>query len=63
MIVATKEAGGSSIVYQKNYEDGRLQLFNFDPDIRERHTFWGLVFGFGFMWLNVYGVSQTQIQR
>ena len=63
MIVATIESGGVMAVYRKSFEDNRIQFFNFDLDIRERHTFWGTCFGFGFVWLNVFGVSQTQIQR
>jgi len=63
MILATVEAGGMRAVFDKNYEDGRIQFFNMDFDPRERHTFWGTTIGNGVMWLSVFGVSQTQVQR
>merc|ERR1712179_875813 len=63
IIVATSKVGGFMAVYEKNSQENRIQIFNFDLDMRERHTFWGTCFGFGFVWLNVFGVSQTQIQR
>ena len=63
IILATAEAGGVSAVLDINYQDGRIQLFNFALDPRERHTLWGIIFGQTFMWLNFFGVSQTQVQR
>ena len=50
-------------VLDKNYQDGRIQFFNMEFDPRERHTFWGTTLGSGVMWLSVFGVSQTQVQR
>jgi len=63
IILATAEAGGAGEVWDINYQDGRIQLFNFAMDPRERHTSWGIIFGYSFLWLSVYGVSQTQVQR
>ena len=63
LLVSTIKVGGFFEVFDRNYRDGRIQLFNFDPDVRERHTVWGTVFGVGLMWLSINGVSQTQIQR
>ena len=56
-------ANGFQEVFDKNYRDGRIQLFNVDFDMRERHTLWGTTLGCGVMWMTVFGVSQTQIQR
>lgn len=63
LILATVNAGGMSAVFDKNYQDGRIQFFNMELDPRERHTFWGTTIGNGVMWLSVFGVSQTQVQR
>ena len=63
LVVGTLKAGGFHEVFDKNYQDGRIQLFNLDPDVRERHTLWGTTLGCGLMWLSIFGVSQTQIQR
>ena len=45
------------------YESGRVELFNFNPDPRRRHTVWGLVIGGFFTWISIYGINQTQVQR
>merc|ERR1719228_1624697 len=57
------DAGGSSEVFKRNYEAERIELFNFDPDPRQRHTVWSLVIGGFFTWVSVYGINQTQVQR
>ena len=63
LLVGTLKAGGFAKVFDKNYLDGRIQIFNFDTDLRERHTLWGTTLGCGVMWMTIHGVSQTQIQR
>ena len=62
-ILATANAGGVSAVFDSNYQAGRIQFFNMEFDPRERHTFWGTTVGNAVMWLSVFGVSQTQVQR
>merc|ERR1719228_1016978 len=57
------DAGGASEVFDKNYQSGRVELFNFEPDMRRRHTVWSLIIGGFFTWLSVYGINQTQVQR
>merc|ERR1719402_590238 len=57
------DAGGASTVFDVNYQSGRVELFNFDPDPRQRHTVWSLVIGSFFTWVSVYGINQTQVQR
>lgn len=57
------DAGGSSRVFDVNYQSGRIELFNFDPDPRQRHTVWSLVIGGFFTWVSIYGINQTQVQR
>merc|ERR1719209_1568534 len=55
--------GGATEVFDRNYQSGRIELFNFEPDMRRRHTVWGLVIGGFFTWISVYGINQTQVQR
>jgi len=57
------DAGGASRVFDVNYQSGRVELFNFDPDPRQRHTVWSLVIGGFFTWVSIYGINQTQVQR
>jgi len=57
------DAGGASTVFDINYQSGRVELFNFDPDPRQRHTVWSLIIGGFFTWVSVYGINQTQVQR
>ncbi|XP_040568294.1 sodium-coupled monocarboxylate transporter 1 [Lepeophtheirus salmonis] len=57
------DAGGSYAVFDKNYKSNRIELFNFDLDMRKRHTVFGLIIGGYFTWLTIYGVNQTQVQR
>eukprot|EP00397_Hematodinium_sp_SG-2012_P024036 GEMP01025020.1.p1 GENE.GEMP01025020.1~~GEMP01025020.1.p1 ORF type:complete len:665 (+),score=111.96 GEMP01025020.1:154-2148(+) len=54
---------GSAEVLKRNVEADRLQFFNLDADLRERHTLWGLSIGSCFVCLALHGVSQTQVQR
>ena len=63
LVLATTKAGGVMEVFDTNYQDGRIQIFTSHPDPRERHTFWGMIFGNSFIWLSIFGVSQTQVQR
>uniref|UniRef100_A0A3Q1FCC3 Solute carrier family 5 member 8, like n=1 Tax=Acanthochromis polyacanthus TaxID=80966 RepID=A0A3Q1FCC3_9TELE len=42
-----------------------LDLFHhsFDPDPLRRHTFWTIVVGGSIMWLSIYSINQSQVQR
>jgi len=57
------DAGGSSVVFDKNYQSNRVELFNFEPDMRRRHTVWSMIIGGFFTWISIYGINQTQVQR
>eukprot|EP00397_Hematodinium_sp_SG-2012_P028406 GEMP01029905.1.p1 GENE.GEMP01029905.1~~GEMP01029905.1.p1 ORF type:complete len:665 (+),score=92.54 GEMP01029905.1:86-2080(+) len=54
---------GSSNILKRNVLADRVEFFNFDFDMRERHTFWGASIGNCFVGLTSYGANQTQIQR
>ena len=55
--------GGSETVFKLSFESKRIELFNFDPSILVRHTFWSQVVGGYFTWMTIYGINQTMIQR
>ena len=55
--------GGSETVFKLSYESKRIELFNFDPSILVRHTFWSQVVGGYFTWMTIYGINQTMVQR
>lgn len=61
--ISTSKVGGASMVFDRNYQDGRIQLFNLALDPRERNTLWSTSFGGFMLFLSVYGVNQSQIQR
>ena len=63
IIKGNNDAGGANVVFDRNYQSGRIELFNFNPDMRQRHTVWALVIGGYFTWISVYGINQTQVQR
>jgi len=63
ILKGNSDAGGFSKVFDRNYQSGRIELFNFNPDMRERHTVWAMIIGGYFTWISVYGINQTQVQR
>merc|ERR1719481_1606112 len=63
IIKGNNDVGGASVVFDRNYQSGRVELFNFNPDLRKRHTVWGLIIGGFFTWISIYGINQTQVQR
>ena len=50
-------------MFKLSYESKRIELFNLDPSILMRHTFWSQLIGGYFAWMTMYGVSQTMVQR
>ena len=63
LVMGVQSVGGVQSVFERNYKDGRVELFNLDPDIRQRHTFWGTIIGMFFLWVALYGTNQAQVQR
>lgn len=55
--------GGLTKVWEDAQEGGRLHAFDFDPDPLRRHTFWTVVVGGSIMWLSIYSINQSQVQR
>uniref|UniRef100_A0A3B4BXE9 Solute carrier family 5 member 8 n=1 Tax=Pygocentrus nattereri TaxID=42514 RepID=A0A3B4BXE9_PYGNA len=55
--------GGLGKIWEDNYKTGRLNTFDFDPDPLRRHTFWTIVVGGSLMWVSIYSINQSQVQR
>ncbi|XP_048730498.1 sodium-coupled monocarboxylate transporter 1-like [Ostrea edulis] len=57
------KVGGLGEMWNINYEGGRINFFNFDPDPHIRQSFWSLTIGIYFVWLYPYTVDQQMVQR
>ncbi|KAM8914928.1 sodium-coupled monocarboxylate transporter 1 isoform 2-T2 [Spinachia spinachia] len=55
--------GGLTKIWEDAGRGGRLETFDFDPDPLKRHTFWTIVVGGSVMWVSIYGINQSQVQR
>ncbi|XP_014875141.1 sodium-coupled monocarboxylate transporter 1 [Poecilia latipinna] len=55
--------GGLSTIWDDAAKGGRLVAFDFDPDPLKRHTFWNIVIGGSIMWVSIYSINQSQVQR
>ncbi|KAK0136615.1 Sodium-coupled monocarboxylate transporter 1 [Merluccius polli] len=55
--------GGMGRIWQDAADGGRLEAFDFDPDPLKRHTFWTIVVGGSMIWISIYGINQSQVQR
>ncbi|KAI5628484.1 sodium-coupled monocarboxylate transporter 1 [Silurus asotus] len=55
--------GGLGRIWMDNYNGGRLDTFSFDPDPLRRHSFWTIVVGGSLMWVSMYAINQSQVQR
>ncbi|XP_040059071.2 sodium-coupled monocarboxylate transporter 1 [Gasterosteus aculeatus] len=55
--------GGLTKIWEDAGRGGRLDAFDFDPDPRRRHTFWTIVVGGSVMWVSIYSINQSQVQR
>nr|XP_028602320.1 sodium-coupled monocarboxylate transporter 1-like [Podarcis muralis] len=54
---------GIEPILNDSYHGGRLNLWDFNPDPLQRHTFWTIIVGGTFTWLGIYGINQSQVQR
>ncbi|XP_059048017.1 sodium-coupled monocarboxylate transporter 1-like isoform X1 [Achroia grisella] len=62
-IKGTIDVGGIDVVWQRNWDSGRIELPNWDPSPLARHTIWNLVVGGLIYWLQANAVNQTMVQR
>ncbi|XP_051893664.1 sodium/iodide cotransporter [Pristis pectinata] len=63
IIRGTYLVGGAGKVLENAYNGSRINFGDFDPDPRRRYTFWTFILGGTVMWLSMYGVNQSQVQR
>ncbi|RXM98394.1 Sodium/iodide cotransporter [Acipenser ruthenus] len=63
VIRGTVLVGGPSAVLEIASNGSRINLGDFSFDLRRRYTFWTFVFGGTMVWLSMYGVNQSQVQR
>ncbi|GAB6020723.1 hypothetical protein CHUAL_003387 [Chamberlinius hualienensis] len=63
IITGTIAAGGISVVWNRNWESGRLNIFNFDFDPKIRHTFWSATIGTFIDTMAIVTSSQVMIMR
>jgi len=54
VIIGDLAVGGSEEVFRLSYESKRIEMFNFDPSILVRHTFWSQAVGGYFTWCQFY---------
>lgn len=57
------DLGGFGEAWRICEENGRIDFVHFETDPRIRHSFWSVVVGGTFLWLGIYAVSQSQVQR
>ena len=50
-------------IWRINQEEHRLDIWDFSFDIRQKHTFWTILFAGQMVWLSLYATSQAQVQR
>ncbi|XP_071351662.1 sodium-coupled monocarboxylate transporter 1 [Trachinotus anak] len=55
--------GGLTKIWEDASQGGRLKAFDFDPDPLKRHTFWTIIIGGSVMWVSIYSINQSQVQR
>ncbi|XP_066490585.1 sodium-coupled monocarboxylate transporter 1-like [Tiliqua scincoides] len=55
--------GGLGRILDDARHGERLDVWDFNPNPLQRHTFWSIVIGGSFTWLGVYAVNQSQVQR
>ncbi|XP_058481429.1 sodium-coupled monocarboxylate transporter 1 [Solea solea] len=55
--------GGILPIISDSEKGGRLNVWDFDTNPLRRHTFWTITIGGTFVWISIYGINQSQVQR
>lgn len=63
VIVGILKVGGLSEVWERADQGGRLEIFNMNPSLTERTTFWNVMLGEGVYFLNNLSTSAGSVQR
>nr|CAH7751225.1 unnamed protein product [Callosobruchus chinensis] len=58
-----KFLGGRDIIWSESFNTGRLDLFDLDPNLTVRHSFWSVVIGGTFYWMTMFCSNQASIQK
>ncbi|VEN50359.1 unnamed protein product [Callosobruchus maculatus] len=58
-----KFLGGRGIIWSESFNTGRLELFDLDPNLTVRHSFWSVVIGGTFYWMTMFCSNQASIQK
>ena len=61
-VYGSERVGGPAKVFDINYQAGRVEMFNWDLDPRQKHTSWGIFFGQIAIWTSVYGTNQAGVK-
>ncbi|XP_063227310.1 sodium-coupled monocarboxylate transporter 1-like [Bacillus rossius redtenbacheri] len=63
IVIGLIDVGGFSVVWERNKQGGRLELFNMDPSLLARNTFWTVTLGSTFGSLSSLCVNQGMVQK
>ncbi|PSN35895.1 hypothetical protein C0J52_18975 [Blattella germanica] len=63
IILGVMNVGGMGTVWNKSVEGGRLNMFDMNPSPLVRATFWNVIIGNIFSWMNYCAVNQGMVQK
>uniref|UniRef100_A0A672F727 Solute carrier family 5 member 8 n=1 Tax=Salarias fasciatus TaxID=181472 RepID=A0A672F727_SALFA len=63
IIGSVRLQGGLASIVSDSRDGGRLVFQDFDLNPLRRHTFWTITVGGSFLWISIYGINQSQVQR
>ncbi|KAG8236434.1 hypothetical protein J437_LFUL016939 [Ladona fulva] len=63
LVVMIKGSMEADSILDPSLETGRIEVFNMDPDITIRHTFWSVFVGGTIFWTAMYTSNQSSVQR
>ncbi|CAG9823599.1 unnamed protein product [Phaedon cochleariae] len=63
LFLGDKYVGGTGIIWSQSYKTDRLEIFNFNPDMTVRHSFWSVLIGGTFYWMTMFCSNQASIQK
>ncbi|XP_018569267.1 sodium-coupled monocarboxylate transporter 1-like isoform X2 [Anoplophora glabripennis] len=63
MYLGEQFLGNQGVIWSQSYYTDRLELFNFNPSLTIRHSFWSVVVGGTFYWMTMFCSNQASIQK
>lgn len=58
-----KSVGGFGVMWQAALDSGRLDVFDFDPSMTKRESFWAIIVGFTLHWISHTSINQGCTQK